>query len=230
MCSLQILLKLKRGLCLRAVFLVLEMARSTWANSLTCCGLSFLICTWGQERLDEGRDAQRPAWCLVGSGVPGDRGIFLLQGGSSALWEAEHGQPAQITWEHVTAGLDRLLSSGNAASPDLLGAAGFTVMPTACQAQSSPPHRTHRVHASKCQSTATNPSGPPTTGVSLNISHPPGLATDRPRTSTQSPLNHSQTPLTSHTNYQLLTVSPVWRQNTLFFLDKNWLVILQKDP
>ena len=47
MCSLGILLKFKRGLCLRAVSLVLEVAMSTWANSLTCCGLSFLICTLG---------------------------------------------------------------------------------------------------------------------------------------------------------------------------------------
>ena len=227
MCSLQILLKLKRGLCLRAVFLVLEMARSTWANSLTCCGLSFLICTWGQERLDEGRDAQRPAWCLVGSGVPGDRGIFLLQGGCSALWEAEHGQPAQTrgnTW--LQAWTD---CSARETRPALTCWEQQALLWCQLPARLSPaPCTEHTV--SKCQSTATNPSGPPTTGVSLNISHPPSLATDRPRTSTQSPLNHSQTPLTSHTNYQLLTVSPVWRQNTLFFLDKNWLVILQKDP
>lgn len=37
----------------------------------------------------------------------------------------------------------------------------------------------------------------------------PGAPTDRHRTPIQSPLHHSQTPLTSPTNYQLLTASPV---------------------
>lgn len=173
MCSLGILLKFKRGLCLKAVSLVLEMAISTWENSFNLLWPQFPhLYTGGRRGWMRGRtpNTQPSVWW---GRVPGDLGIFLLWDGSSAPEESEHSQPAQITWEHVTAGSDRL--SARETRPALT--CWEQQAPLWCQlpAGLSPSPHTECT-ASKCQSTATNPSGPPTTGVSLNISHPPRLS------------------------------------------------------
>ena len=99
---------------------------------------------WGQERLDDERDTQHPAQCLVGQGSWGPRDLPPVGWEQRLLGvRAQSASPDHVGTRDCRLG--QTLISGNAASPDLLGAAGSAVMPTACRAQPIPPHRVHCV-------------------------------------------------------------------------------------
>lgn len=158
-------------------------------------------------------------------GVPNAQPVFGGEQGSqrtpSSCWGYAVSPSVQIRGDNVTAAMET--------QPVWLVGAHWALLWCQPPARFSSAPATE-CSASKCQSAAGNPSGLPTTGASFTSSPSNAHRTDRHQTHTQSLLNHSQTSLSSHTNYWLLTASPVRRQKTLFFLDENWLVILQKDP